>query len=72
MSPTSGEQQANHDAVDRLLKSLTVRGTGKHTCPYGMSCTKGGLRDGELLVFERNSAFRLDSLENRRGEIICL
>jgi len=58
VSPPSGDQQSNHDAVDSLLKSLTVRGTGNHTCPYGMTCTKGGLRNGELVVFGRNSAFR--------------
>jgi hypothetical protein len=68
VSPPSGDQQSSHDAVDSLLKSLTVRGTGQHICPYGMSCTKGGLRDGKPVIFERNSAFRLDSLRNRRGE----
>ncbi|KIW12853.1 hypothetical protein PV08_08040 [Exophiala spinifera] len=40
-------------------KELLSRGKGKHVCPYGYRCDKGGLRDDRtLVVFERNSAFR--------------
>jgi hypothetical protein len=40
--------------------SLSNRGKGHHVCPWGSSCTKGGVgSDGELVVFERNSKFRL-------------
>ena len=35
------------------------RGSGHHTCPQGLSCTKGGVdARGVLVIFERNSAFR--------------
>jgi hypothetical protein len=34
------------------------RGKGHHMCPLGQSCRKGGWKDGEAVVFERNSAFK--------------
>jgi hypothetical protein len=37
---------------------LRVRGTGEYTCHYGLSCKKGGVKDGKLKVFVRNSDFR--------------
>lgn len=38
---------------------LAVRGKGNYTCPYGRECKKGGVGvNGELVVFERNSAFK--------------
>jgi hypothetical protein len=38
---------------------LSVRGKGKHICPHGRACTKGGVQaDGTPVVFERNSLFR--------------
>jgi hypothetical protein len=41
------------------MNSLAVRGKGQYTCPEGPNCTKGGLQaNGEIVVFERNSAFR--------------
>src|ERR1700722_1464439 len=56
-SPGSdGSRQATtYDASNPLL----VRGKGQHRCPHGSECTKGGFRNGEVVVFERNSAFRL-------------
>ncbi|KAH8810704.1 hypothetical protein F5884DRAFT_258903 [Xylogone sp. PMI_703] len=42
-----------------LLERLKSRGTGRHTCPQGRSCKKGGVQpNGELTVWTRNSAFR--------------
>jgi hypothetical protein len=47
-----------HEIVKDLLRTLSQRGTGQHICPYGRACTKGGIENGALRVFERNSAFR--------------
>lgn len=45
-------------AVDPT-KSLTSRGKGNYVCPHGTGCSKGGVKpDGDLVIFERNSAFR--------------
>ena len=42
-----------------LLEQLKSRGKGQYTCPHGRDCKKGGVQqNGELTVFERNSAFR--------------
>ena len=42
------------------IEELKPRGKGQYLCPEGLSCTKGGVQaDGTLVVFERNSAFRL-------------
>ena len=56
-SPSSdGSGQATtYDASNPLL----ARGKGQHRCPHGSKCTKGGFRNGENIIFERNSAFRL-------------
>jgi hypothetical protein len=41
------------------IEQLKVRGKGHYTCPHGTACDKGGVQpDGELTVYERNSAFR--------------
>lgn len=41
-------------------EELKPRGKGQYLCPEGLACTKGGVQaDGTLVVFERNSAFRL-------------
>jgi hypothetical protein len=56
-SPSSdGSAQATtYDTSNALL----ARGKGRHRCPYGSKCTKGGFLNGEVKIFERNSAFRL-------------
>ncbi|KAF2663147.1 hypothetical protein BT63DRAFT_461525 [Microthyrium microscopicum] len=56
-SPSVDESQPDA-AVHHLLKNLVQRGTGRHTCPFGLNCTKGGVRAGKEILFERNSAFR--------------
>jgi hypothetical protein len=41
------------------IEQLKARGKGHYTCPHGTACDKGGVQpDGELTVYERNSAFR--------------
>jgi hypothetical protein len=47
-----------HNTVRDIINSLSQRGTGRHMCPYGAACSKGGFKDGQYVVFERNSAFR--------------
>jgi hypothetical protein len=47
-----------HMKARTLIDSVSQRGTGNHVCPYGINCTKGGVKDEKVLVFERNSAFR--------------
>lgn len=47
-------QATTYDTSNPLL----ARGKGQHRCPHGSECTKGGFRNGEIVIFERNSAFR--------------
>ena len=57
--PRTGIQQHIASTTSTNNRSLTSRGKGKYTCPYGRSCTKGGVqRDGTPVIFERNSAYR--------------
>ena len=54
LSPESSKEREYPASLD--FKS---RGSGHHTCPQGLSCTKGGVdARGVLVIFERNSAFR--------------
>lgn len=58
-SPDSPHDAAANEA-SRLMASLSSRGKGSYVCPYGPSCRKGGVKpNGEIVVFERNSAFKL-------------
>jgi hypothetical protein len=40
------------------IENLKARGSSQYTCPYGMACEKGGVQNGQLRVFKRNSDFR--------------
>ncbi|KAL2844880.1 hypothetical protein BJX68DRAFT_242524 [Aspergillus pseudodeflectus] len=56
-SPMSDD--AIHESVQDILDTLKSRGKDNHVCPWGNRCTKGGVGpDGNVVVFERNSAFR--------------
>lgn len=59
MSEDEEEEEAEEDAFAKIdMEALKSRGKGNHTCPKGKRCTKGGIdKDGELIVFDRNSAF---------------
>jgi hypothetical protein len=39
-------------------EQLRARGKGTYTCPHGLNCGKGGVEDGKLKIFTRNSDFR--------------
>lgn len=61
-SDGSDEEEPEAEEEDAFAKidmeALKSRGKGNHTCPKGKKCTKGGIdKDGELIVFDRNSAF---------------
>jgi hypothetical protein len=56
-SPDTDDRNVS-DTVRDLLMTLSVRGTGKHQCPHQHSCKKGGVKNGNIVTFERNSAFR--------------
>lgn len=56
-SPTFDDSM--DDTIQDLLDSLSSRGKGSYTCPYGHRCKKGGvLNDSTVTIFERNSQFR--------------
>jgi hypothetical protein len=60
-SPMSDD--AIHESVQDILDTLKSRGKDNHVCPWGNRCTKGGVGpDGNVVVFERNSAFRYATL----------
>jgi hypothetical protein len=41
------------------MEDLASRGKGSYVCPEGQRCMKGGISpSGQMIVFERNSAFR--------------
>lgn len=51
-----------------LLGELKTRGKGHYTCPRKYDCKKGGVQpNGELTVFERNSAFRYSTKVHEKG-----
>ena len=47
------------DNSPAVAPNLQSRGTGKHICPYGANCDRGGVNeDGSMVVFVQNSIFR--------------
>jgi hypothetical protein len=67
----SGQSPGNTaDPLSRmpLLGELKSRGKGHYTCPRRNDCKKGGVQpNGELTVFERNSAFRYSTRVHVKG-----
>lgn len=57
-STTDAMTDAQDDDDVPSLSQLKARGSGAYTCPEGMSCKRGGVVDGRLKVFKRNSDFR--------------
>jgi hypothetical protein len=59
VSTSCGQTNAGpEDDSVQFLDHLKVRGSGQYTCPEGLSCKRGGVIDGNLRVFKRNSEFR--------------
>lgn len=56
----TGDPDPNEmDVAPAASTNLQARGKGKHVCPYGANCDRGGISEsGSAVVFERNSAFR--------------
>ncbi|EZF24703.1 hypothetical protein H103_02820 [Trichophyton rubrum CBS 288.86] len=46
------------EAFQNTYPNLNRRGVGNWVCPYGEKCTKGGFRDGKVVIFGRNSSFK--------------
>jgi hypothetical protein len=55
---TADLPQSDACDADQSAETLNNRGTGHYTCAYGMSCTKGGVLSGQMVVFTRNSDIR--------------
>src|SRR6266480_7187827 len=45
------------NSIQSLLEQLKPRGKGRYFCPHGKSCDKGGVTNGQLKEFNRNSDF---------------
>lgn len=62
MEPVPSEHmEPGQDIIQRQLSALssTARGKGQFICTFGTQCTKGGATPtGDVVVFERNSAFK--------------
>ena len=58
----SDEARSEYDIQERISELLSAleksRGTGQHICPYQYTCEKGGVENGRLKTFGRNSDFR--------------
>lgn len=63
----SGSDDSDDEDDERFsqekMDALKTRGKGNHQCPKGHLCTKGGVdKDGNLVQFDRNSAFAYVSI----------
>lgn len=63
-SPHSQQSDDDSDSEDDEelflsidMDALKQRGKGTYYCPKGMRCEKGGVENGALVLFDRNSAF---------------
>ncbi|KAL8791322.1 MAG: hypothetical protein Q9195_005941 [Heterodermia aff. obscurata] len=55
---------------EELWKMLGTRGKGQWLCTQGIACTKGGVSpDGQIVVFERNSTFKLSAHAETREKV---
>lgn len=53
---SSSDDDEQFQSID--MDALRQRGKGVYFCPKGVKCDKGGVdKDGNLVVFDRNSSF---------------
>ncbi|KAI5467062.1 hypothetical protein BGZ63DRAFT_16344 [Mariannaea sp. PMI_226] len=65
-SPSANDMDIFYEH-ELLMKKLGSRGKGEYTCPLEGKCEYGGVRrNGSLVVFERNSAFKLHLQKHNR------
>lgn len=57
-APRSPSNEPSSAHLQNLYVMASNRGKGEWQCPFGLECTKGGVRDGRVDIFKRNSAFR--------------
>ena len=54
--------------LDIDMDALRQRGKGNYSCPKGTRCKKGGVdKDGNLVVFDRNSSFAYVTAQTPRS-----
>ena len=52
-------EDESQGAINEMIVNYASRGKGRHECPLGNQCRKGGVMpNGDMFVFVRNSAFR--------------
>lgn len=51
----SDDEEGLFDSID--MDALKQRGKGTYTCPKGLRCEKGGVENGMVVIFDRNSAY---------------
>ncbi|KAJ3486322.1 hypothetical protein NLG97_g6642 [Lecanicillium saksenae] len=66
------ESDSESDGDEELFASIDMdalkqRGKGSYTCPKGKRCDKGGVdKDGNVIVFDRNSSFAQHCNKHRK------
>ncbi|KAG6092450.1 hypothetical protein E4U30_005403 [Claviceps sp. LM220 group G6] len=59
------EEDEQFQSID--MNALRQRGKGVYYCPKGVKCDKGGVdKDGNLVVFDRNSSFAQHCNKHRK------
>lgn len=62
---SSDDNDEQFQAID--MDALRQRGKGVYFCPKGLKCDKGGVdKDGNLVVFDRNSSFAQHCNKHRK------
>ncbi|CEJ91020.1 hypothetical protein VHEMI06764 [[Torrubiella] hemipterigena] len=60
----SDDEEGLFDSID--MDALKQRGKGTYTCPKGLRCEKGGVENGMVVIFDRNSAYLQHLNKHRR------
>jgi hypothetical protein len=80
--PNHAQARASHEATNPVLSDKDQfanynldpwkrRGKdGKNYCPRGLECKKGGVVDGKLVLFERNSAY-IQHCNKHKRPFVC-
>ncbi|KAG6036657.1 hypothetical protein E4U41_005565 [Claviceps citrina] len=72
ITDVSGSESSSDDDEDDQFQSIDMdalrqRGKGVYLCPKGLKCDKGGVdKDGNLVVFDRNSSFAQHCNKHRK------
>lgn len=63
----SPSQDEADKAAYASIADVSTRGSGVYKCSFGFKCTKGGVKEGQIRIFKRNSEYRTHMMKHEKA-----